>query len=306
MTYLVVSLDGGGIRGCFTAQILKRLSEAAPLFLDRIRLVAGTSTGGILALGLAAGLTPDQLVALYRDRAGEIFYDTLLDDLLDLGGLTGADYGSRGLGRVAHETFGAKSLGDLGKRVLISSFDLDAGSGANRGWKPKFFHNYPGPDSDSHWLARDVALATSAAPTYFPTYKGFADGGLVANNPSMCALAQAVCPKAGKQRLEDVALLSIGTGTRSHFVEGDTLDWGLVKWAPHLLNVLMDGPSDVAHFQCDRMLGRGRYMRVQVRLARDIPLDATDAGPELIELANKVDLGPALAWLRPHLESATA
>lgn len=72
MTHLILSLDGGGIRGVLTAKILERLEAACP-FLDRVELVAGTSTGGILALGLARGLTPSALVELYRTEGPRIF-----------------------------------------------------------------------------------------------------------------------------------------------------------------------------------------------------------------------------------------
>src|SRR5213594_5028603 len=90
--YRILSMDGGGIRGLYAAVLLDRLTREVPTLVERVDLVAGTSTGGIIALGLAHGLAPADLVALYRDRAKEIFDDSWLDDLKDLGGLTGADY----------------------------------------------------------------------------------------------------------------------------------------------------------------------------------------------------------------------
>src|SRR5881409_349295 len=89
--YRILSVDGGVIRGLYAAVLLERLTREVPTLVDGVDLVAGTSTGGIIALGLANGLAPADLVALYRDRAKEIFDDSWLDDLKDLGGLTGVN-----------------------------------------------------------------------------------------------------------------------------------------------------------------------------------------------------------------------
>src|SRR5207247_1022241 len=177
--YCILSVDGGGIRGLYAAVLLDRLTREVPTLVDRADLVAGTSTGGIIALGLAHGLAPADLVALYRDRAKAIFDDSWLDDLKDLGGLTGADYDNDKLKTRMEDVLGKKTrLKQLKKRVLVPTFDLDNESPdpGKRMWKPKFFHNYPGPDSDGGELVVDVALRTSAAPTYFPTYQGYIDG----------------------------------------------------------------------------------------------------------------------------------
>src|SRR5439155_22063918 len=210
----MLRMDGGGVRGLYAAVLVGRLTRAVPTLVGGLDLVGGTSTGGIIALGLAHGLAPADLVALYRDRAKEIFDDSWLDDLKDLGGLTGADYDNDKLKALLEDVFGKKTrLKQLKKRVLVPTFDLDNESPdpGKRMWKPKFFHNYPGPDSDGAELVVDVALRTSAAPTYFPTYQGYIDGAVVANNPAMAALAQAVGPRTGKQGLPEGAPFSLST-----------------------------------------------------------------------------------------------
>ena len=85
-SYNILSLDGGGIRGLLTAIILERLNLTNPGWLDKVDLLAGTSTGGIIALGLANGLTPTQLRNLYQKKGEKIFDDSWLDDLKDIGG----------------------------------------------------------------------------------------------------------------------------------------------------------------------------------------------------------------------------
>src|SRR5207247_9135973 len=104
--YRILSVDGGGIRGLYAAVLLERLIREVPTLVDGVDLVTGTSTGGIIAVGLAHGLAPADLVALYRDRAEEAFDDSSVDDLKDLGVLTGAEHAHDELTAVAEDGFG--------------------------------------------------------------------------------------------------------------------------------------------------------------------------------------------------------
>ncbi len=138
-----------------------------------------------------------------------------------------------------------------------------------------------------------------AAPTYFPTWQGYIDGGVAANNPSVCGLAQALDPATGGQRLEDVVLLSLGTGASPRRIEGDDHDWGLAEWAPNLVGIMLDGVAGVADFQCRQILGP-RYHRVDVVLPRAVGMDEHRAIPELDALGESADTAPAVAWLAEH------
>jgi uncharacterized protein len=299
--YAILSMDGGGIRGIMTAILLQRLEESHPGFLNQIDLFAGTSTGGLLALGLAAGRSPAEMRKLYQESGDKVFADTILDDVRDLGKLVGADYSLGPLKLALTEQFGARRLDSIHKKVLISSFDLDNEhpDPARRSWKAKFFHNYPGDDSDGDQSIVDVALRTANAPTYFPIYQGYIDGGVVANNPSMCAVAQAVHPNSGGQRIEDLILLSIGTGYNPRYVASRDGDWGLAQWAPHLVHLVLEGGSNLADFQCRQILST-RYHRINIQLPASIGMDRIDQIPLLEQLALQADLQQAQAWVEKN------
>jgi len=303
MPYNILSFDGGGVRGVYSSVLLDRLKQRFAGIPDNAHLLAGTSTGGIIALGLASGLPPSSLVAIYRDEAGRIFDETWLHELADLDGLSGADYDNTNLKEILSGILAAKKLKDLNRKVLIPSFQLDnqEQQAGKRMWKPKFFHNYPGPDSDGEQLALDVALRTRAAPIYFPTYQIYVDGGVVANNPSMAALAQALDPGTGNQQLQDIRLFSIGTGNNPTYIAGHDLDWGLAQWARPLVSLMIDGVMGVADYQCQRLLGK-RYFRLEPLLPKPIALDDAKAVGDLIKYANQVNLDDAVAWLEANFK----
>jgi patatin-like phospholipase/acyl hydrolase len=298
-SYRILSMDGGGIRGLLSAILLERLQAAVPDYLSKVDLFAGTSTGGLLALGLAAGKTPTQARELYEKNGARVFADTALDEIRDLGNLIGADYALEPLKEALEEQFGGLTLGELERRVLVSAFDLDCKPTdpyRPRVWKAKFFHNYPGTDSDAGQKVVDVALYTSVAPTFFPVYNGYIDGGVVAGNPSVCALAQALHPLTGGQKLEDVRLLSISTGLNPRYLEGEDEDWGLVQWAPHLVSLMLEGSSGLADYQCRQFLDE-RYFRIDPLLPEPIGMDRVDKIPLLQEIASRVNLEAAIDWL---------
>jgi patatin-like phospholipase/acyl hydrolase len=303
-SYRILALDGGGIRGIVTLVLMQRLSEqiGSEDWLESADLLAGTSTGGLIALGLARGIPLEELRQIYETEGGAIFDDSWLDDLRDLGKITGAEYSLKGLKRVLRRLFGSARLQHLRRRVLITSFDLDNQDPdpSRRTWKPKLFHNFPGPDSDGGRLAWKVGLATAAAPTYFPSCEGYVDGGVYANNPSMCALAQALDRRGRRPAaLDDIVLLSLGTGVSLTYITGRSVDWGYAQWARPIVSLMLDGVSGIADFQCRQILG-SRYHR----LAPVFPpnetyaLDEWERVPEMIDFAEHVDIRPAARFLR--------
>lgn len=298
----ILSLDGGGLRGLVTAVFLERLEYSCPGFLASVDLVVGTSTGGILALALAKGLTPYTIMRMYLDKGGVIFNRSPWRRLASFFGLTRAKYDNDGLRTVLGEVFGDCTLGDLSKRVVVTAFELDDKDTTGRSWKPKIFHNCSGVDSDCNERVVDVALYTSAAPTYFPSVDGFIDGGVFANNPSVVGLAQALdCRNEGAggvSTVDKIRLLSVGTGANLSHVEGDRLDWGVTEWAKPLLDILLDGVSEVADFQCGEIL-RDRYQRLQLDFPSGvtIPMDSVSALDRLLQMAQVAPVVDTVRWL---------
>ncbi|NJN44296.1 MAG: hypothetical protein HC806_05950 [Anaerolineae bacterium] len=305
--YKILTLDGGGILGIITCKILEKLNDELPGWLDKVDLIAGTSTGGIIAIGLAYGLTPAEIGSLYYDRSPEIFYDTALDNVLDLGNLIGAQYSTEDLKRVLKETLGEKTrLVDLKKKVLIPTFDLDneKTDEKERCWAPKFFHNFEGEDCDKEALAYKVALYTSAAPTYFPTYEGYIDGGVIANNPSMAAIAQtrdyrAIIPN--RPSLREIRLLSVGSGVPLYRIKEKTLDWGLSQWARPIIEIMLNGNMGVADYQSRQLLGEN-YLRTTATFKPDdvISLDDWRKREKLKKIGEDHDVTDTVRWLQEN------
>ena len=300
--YRVLSIDGGGIRGLVTIVLLQRILATPGLedFFDSIDLVAGTSTGGLLALGIAHQIPLDEMQDLYVNKGPKIFDDSWLDDLIDLGKLRGADYDIKPLRRELRRLFGETSLGKLKKRILVPAFDLDNEDPEKRTWKPKLFHNFPGQNNDRSALAAKVGLRTCAAPTFFPSVDGYIDGGVYANNPTMCALAQTQDPRyKPTPSLDEIVLLSLGTGASLQYIKGKSLDWGYVQWAKPLINLMLDGAVGIADYQCHQILGK-RYCRLAPVFPKGdtVPMDAIDKIPYMSEFADSLNIDNTLSWLK--------
>jgi patatin-like phospholipase/acyl hydrolase len=304
--YRILSIDGGGIRGIISTILLQKLSEEPALsgWLDKADLVAGTSTGGLLALGIAKPIDLRVIRNLYETKGKMIFAHSWFHDLCSLWGVIGAKYGIENLKKELETILGATTLSQLSKRVLITAFDLDGvNAQGQRTWKPKLFHNFPGPGSDEDQLAYKVGVYTAAAPTYFPSADGYIDGGVFASNPAMCALAQTQDPRIGNRpALTDIVLFSLGTGTSLTYITGESRNWGYVQWAKPLVDLMLDGVAGIADYQCKQLLV-SKYWRLAPVFPppMHIPMDAVDKVPEMIDFAErKVDLGPTIKWLKKN------
>lgn len=271
----ILSFDGGGIRGLIPLLYIKNLLKVYPDFLDKIDAYAGTSTGGIIAIMLASNIPIDTIIDLYVNKGKDIFSDSLLDDVGDLFGLKGAQYNQEKLKHIAWNLLGNDTLGDLKKKVLIPTFCLDNKLSYGRSWCPRIYDNFDDKYKDEAlW---EIALKTSAAPIYFPSYKNYIDGGMIANNPSMCILAECI-----KQDYKDVKLISFGNGEYKKYINKENINWGLIQWAPHLINIIMDGGLSLTDYQCQQIL-KDKYLRIQPEMIKEFKLDGVDEIPEMIE-----------------------
>jgi patatin-like phospholipase/acyl hydrolase len=303
--YRILSLDGGGIRGLLTAILIERLEKEMPGFLSQVDFFCGASTGGILALGFAFGIPPKHLRNLYEQKGPQIFSNSLIHRIFYLKKLLGADYSNQFLEKELQQFFGETKLKDLSKKVLIPSFDLDnqEKDPKNRFAKPKFYHNFAGDEVDREALLWKIGLYTSAAPTYFPSVEGYIDGGLVAMNPSVAALAQSqdIRKQAEPPGLQDIVMLSVSTGKSLFFIKGKTLDWGFAQWAKPSLRVWLDGITDISDYQCKQFL-REKYCRIDPAYppSENVEMDAVDKIPLIISTAKSVDLTPTLQWLQKN------
>jgi patatin-like phospholipase/acyl hydrolase len=301
--YRVVSIDGGGIRGLVTTILLQKIVATPGLddFLESIDLIAGTSTGGLLALGIAKQPGLSEVRNLCVEKGPKIFDDSWYDNLADLGKLRGADYDNKPLRRELRRLFGDATLGELTKRVLITAFDLDneVPDPPKLSWKRKLFHNFQGPNDDRASLAVDVGLYTSAVPTYFPSVDGYIDGGVYASDPAMCALAQTQDIRySPAPSLDDVLLLSLGTSTSLQYIKGKSHDWGYAQWIKPLINLMLDRTVGIADYQCHQML-RERYHRLApvFPVGKTVPMDDIDKIPYMIEFAEAWPIDETINWL---------
>lgn len=302
----VLSIDGGGIRGIIPARIVAEIEEltgrpAAALF----DLVAGTSTGGMIALALALPgedgvprYTAEQILRFYLEEGPRIFPTSF--PLLRLAGeLVGPKYGADRIEAPLRRFFGEDRLEAALTNVLVTSYDLRLPAPfLFKSWKASGRGAATVPPAHFNYLFREAARATSAAPTYFPPFElasldpkspkmMLIDGGVFANNPAMCAYADA------RRLFPDDALfvVSIGTGKFGSYIrDADPRRWGAVQWVRPLIDLFQDGVGDSVAFEMETLLP-GSHERFQPQIPQDaIVMDDASAGmmERLNELATRL------------------
>lgn len=313
--FRILTVDGGGIRGLIPALVIAELERrlqdrrgAGARVSDYFHLLAGTSTGGLVALSLTVPdpreparplVSAADLAAIYVDDGPRIFRRSLAQRLRTLWGLAGPKYSLDPLRDAVLRRFGEAQLGDALREVIVASYDMT-------GRSPYFFKRWRAREAGSgrDGPITDAALATSAAPTYFPShaYAGMAlvDGGVFAANPVVAAITEALKRTVAPPRVstDDLLVISIGTGIREDGFEQERVSgWGTLGWVlprrgePPILGAVLDGASDGADHWAHMLLnhepgsrtpavdeiGRGpRYFRLQVELDEPVALD--DAG----------------------------
>ena len=286
--FRILALDGGGLRGTFTAAVLAKWDDMLKAgggngIISHFDLVAGTSTGAILAIGLALGLNPSKILAFYEEKGPKIFpKDRKLRHWLK------SKHDSTTLRQLLTEVYGEKTLAeDSCCRLVIPTVRAKQG-------QAEAIVTPHSPDRTAYRdiSAVDAALASSAAPTFFDesTWEGpialetFLDGGVWANNPILPALAEAV--RYLKIPLDRIDVLSIGTlSSESDFT--DQLGKGKAGWAPHSADLFFAAQEHGALALAESFLGPTRHLRINQQTPAEIKLDDREAIQEMAARGNE-------------------
>jgi uncharacterized protein len=305
--FRILSIDGGGIRGLFPAGALADLEGAlgpGNSIVEYFDLVAGTSTGGILALGLGAGKSAREIRDLYMHRGAEIFppvWDNALgrawkafrNSVLNAGLHR---YSRRALERVLQEFLGDRLFGESTVRHVIPAFD-------GRFSEVFLFKTRHHPDYQQDWRKKmvDVGLATSAAPTiYRPLESGgyrLIDGGIWANNPVILAIIEALITYDIQR--ERIKVLSIGCGEEPYHVTRRMTWGGFWQWRK-IIGAAMRAQSLAATSQARLLLGPQNVVRIDPTLVGP-PIELDDYYRAMNELSPAV--APAVAAQRDRVTS---
>lgn len=285
MTKLILSIDGGGIRGAAAARFVELLDDQLQKdhqisLRDKVDFYAGTSTGSLIALALATtDMTPKQISDLYGPAtAAKIFTENR--GLFEIDGINAPKYEGEPKTKVLASKLGKAKLSNVprDKHVLAVAYDVEAR-------RPAVFKS---TDKEHRKLkSADVADASSAAPTYFPTKElkkrdeedWLVDGGVTANNPTMCAIAEArrTWPEVGMDALR---VISIGSGYQTRKINGPaSRNWGAIGWVTRgsLLDLLTD--ERVVAYQAVTLMSPGTYIRINAEMRRQpgLPKPPDDA-----------------------------
>ena len=276
--FRILALDGGGIRGAFTAAVLAKWDDmlkagGGSQIVNHFDLVAGTSTGAILAIGLGLGLTPAQILTFYRNQGPTIFpKDRTLRHWLK------SKYQSNTLRETLQTVFGDRKLSvDSSCRLVIPTVRAVHG-------ESEAIVTAHSPDRTAYASisAVDAALASAAAPTYFDhanvvtplTVESYLDGGIWANNPVLPAIAEAV--RYLNVPLHRIDVLSVGTmGNEADFTE--SLNKGKAGWSANSADLFFAAQEHAAASLADSFLSPARHLRVNQQTPSEIKLDNVEA-----------------------------
>jgi len=302
--YRILTIDGGGIRGIIPGQVLSHVESLLGKRIgEYFDMIAGTSTGGILTCAfLLPGkgnpavpkYSAEEVVNLYVQFGDKIFSYMFWHRIRSLWGLLDEKYPAGGLERTLDMYFGETMLSELLKPTLITAYDTE-----NR--RTVFFTQHDAVrDPGKDFKVKDITRATSAAPTYFesarvpsgpdnPDSMTLVDGGIFANNPAMCAYAEARTffrkPSSGLQAEQvkdqtgernmatavDLEILSLGTGTSTKpYPYKKIKGWGKAQWVRPVIDIMMSGVAETVDYQLEQVFdsidAAGQYLRIDAPL----------------------------------------
>lgn len=280
--FKILAVDGGGIRGIIPAIILAEVERrSGHAIVDLFDLIAGSSTGSILVMGLAAPdsqgnplYTAEELARLYEIDGPNIFSRSMWKAMTAVNNIRGVKYPADGIDAVLDRCFGNLELADALGNVLVTSYEIQRR-------QPWFFRSRQARQMRKfNFKMRDVVRASTAAPTLFEpaqifhedaenSYFALIDGSLTANNPALAAFAEA---KNKNPHAEEFMLVSLGTGDHTRPMDfEEARQWGLAGWSQHIMDVVFDSMSTTVDYQLRRLLpicrdGLQHYYRFQIKL----------------------------------------
>jgi uncharacterized protein len=280
----ILSIDGGGIKGAYPASVLAALEAGLPHPIGRyFDLIVGTSTGGIIALGLGAGKRAVEILRFYEEHGPKIFAGGRVTRFLRQIGI--AKYNNVELKKALESTLGTRTIGASQTRLVIPSASLE--SGRIHLYKTR---HHPSLTTDHTRSMVEAALATAAAPAYFPVGRAVSglplvDGGLFANNPMGIAAVEATTLLGWPG--DGCIMLSIGcTQERPNLsAAGSAIGEGGVYWLGRALGFMMSAQSSLSLGTAQHLLGHDRVYRINETVAEGrFKLDRVSDLPALIGL----------------------
>lgn len=269
--FKILSIDGGGIKGLYSSTVLKHLEEQFDCAIsDHFDMICGTSTGGLIALGLSLKIPASEITSIYSDYGKMIFPKMPKWKALYRQFISGGKYSDKELRKVARIFFGNHVIGDSHNLLCVPSYSMTDGQPCVF----KYDHGNLSRDNDTSYV--DVALATSAAPTYFPVAeietqdnKQFIDGGVWANNPTLIGVIEAIKYFVGKGKdFDSIQVLSVSS---LNHTKGKPTGWRRKRsfwgWKADLFDTSMNGQSKFTHYVMNALCGVNdidiEYLRIK-------------------------------------------
>jgi uncharacterized protein len=286
--FRILSIDGGGIRGIFPAHILKCVSERLNIDVYKtFDMIAGTSTGSIIAAAIASEVPISQIVDLYKIHGKSIFppYKSRINKKVKpaFRSIYTSDY----FKKVLADVFGESTLGKIRKPLIIPATDI--GTGGVHVFKSSYSDEFT---RDKTVKVKDAVLASCSAPTFFDPYKVneylLADGGLWANNPGLAAVIDA--QKRLNIQKEKIKILSLGTGnSRQSYGTNPNRRWGLMKgWrGPDFITFMLSLQSQSTVNYLKLILAENQIVRIDFETDLPLPIDDISILDDLICRADK-------------------
>lgn len=308
-TKTILAIDGGGIRGLATAVILQAIEKSLPnpdgvdleqtnILKDKFDLIAGTSTGSILAAGIATGRPISEMIDLYLSQGPIIFkprFRVITDRVFRTlsQGFSAPLHRDSGLEKVLKAAFTQNGkvikLGDVNMPLLIQSFDATH-------HEPVVFKSRSTDKTIRNKPLWEIVKSSCSAPGYFPGHSlkrpskkrnaAMVDGGVFANNPSLCGIVEIMAD--GKTAASQIACVSVGSGEGipDSISPRKSAQMGFAEWGKPLIGIFMGGASLHVHNLTQRLLTDSKYCRFEFISNQSLSLD--DASDRYLKQLQKI------------------